>query len=160
MDATTTLLEQLRTVQQPPPPEGVPFWLIAANLLVLLLIVALLVYRRHHNTHNWRRQLLKELHLASRQPAHEALASAATLLRKLMLFRGYSVQSLSGEPWLIKLDSAFNTQWFSTGSGRVFGDALYQPGTAEKIHIDSLLSELKVLIKSLPSGQNHSGKST
>lgn len=159
MDTTTALLEQLRDVQQPPPPEGVPLWLIAANVLALSLIVALLVYRRQYNANNWRKQLIKDLRMATQQPAHEALASAATILRQLMLFRGHSAQSISGEPWLHKLDTAFNTQWFTKGAGRAFGDALYQNNTTDNVPIESLFSELEVLIKTLPSAHNHKDKS-
>lgn len=36
--------------------------------------------------------------------------------------------TLSGEAWLAHLDHRFHTRWFTTGHGRIFGDALYRPG--------------------------------
>ena len=155
MADTTTLLEQLRDVQQPLPPEGVSLWLIEANIVIAGFILALLWYRRQKKKRGWRKQLIKDLRLARQKPPNEAISIAATLLRQLMLFRGHKIQTLSGDAWLQELDTQFETQWFTQGQGRAFGDALYQAGTTEKLNAPLVLKELEALIKSQSANPDH-----
>ncbi|MFK8081430.1 MAG: DUF4381 domain-containing protein [Granulosicoccus sp.] len=155
MNDTTTLLEQLRDVRQPLPPEGVSWWLIVANIGAAVLIMALLWYRRHQLRAGWRKQLINDLRLAREQPPQQAIGSAATLLRQLMLYRGQRVQSLSGERWLQELDRQFQTLWFTREQGRVFGDSLYQPDVTDKHTANLVLEKLETLISSLPPSDRH-----
>ena len=73
--------------------------------------------------------------------------TAATALRQLSLARGETVQSVHGEPWLQHLDNQFNTDWFTQGNGRLLGDALYRPNTADSKRVSTMLEQLENLIQ-------------
>ncbi len=151
MRDTAELLAQLRDVREPLPPEGVSLWLIGANAAVLIFIIILLWHRKHQRTNAWKKQVLEHLHKAHNKPPQEAIGIAAAGLRKLMLLRGYRVETLSGTPWLQQLDTAFATHWFSKGDGRLFGEALYQPDIASYKDTSKVINELEKLIATLPA---------
>ena len=151
MSDTASLLESLRDVREPLPPEGVPLWLLLANFLALTIVVILLWHLRKKHRYGWRKQLLDDLRKAQKQPPEQAIVSAATVLRQLSLARGHPVQTVHGEPWLHHLDHQFNTQWFTQEEGRLLGDALYRPETADNITVTVVLKELEKLIISLPA---------
>ena len=150
-ETTSELLARLRDVQEPIPPEGVPLWLVLANVTLIGLILTLFLYRRHHRKFGWRKQLIAELQQARQQPPDKAIFIAAQLLRRLLLHRGSAVQTDSGTGWLHKLDEHFDTQWFTQGDGRVFGDNLYQAAVLSPVAISTLLDRIEVLIKALPA---------
>ena len=150
-DTRSDLLSQLRDVREPMPPEGVPLWLILANVAVIGLILTLLLYRRHNRRFGWRKRLIAELQQARRQSPEQAIFTTAQLLRRLLLYRGSTVQTCSGNSWLLLLDNHFQTRWFTQGNGRVFGDSLYQPAVLSQAATLSLLDEVEGLIKTLPA---------
>lgn len=151
MSDAAELLAQLRDVREPLPPEGVSLWLIGANAAALCLIILLLWHRQHQRKYAWRKQVLEQLRQAHNKPPQESIGIAASALRKLMIYRGYRVETLSGKPWLQQLDDAFDTHWFSSGNGRLFGDALYQPAIANHQNTDNIIKELETLIAALPA---------
>lgn len=150
-DTRSELLALLRDVREPIPPEGVPLWLILANIALVGLILTLLLYRRHNRRFSWRKQFIAELRQAHRQPPEKAIFTAAQLLRRLLLYRGTAVQTISGTSWLQQLDNHFQTQWFTQENGRVFGDSMYQPGVLSQAAIKSLLDDIEGLIRTLPA---------
>lgn len=145
------LLDRLRDIREPLPPEGAPLWLILANVAVVGLIMALLLYRRHQRRFGWRKRFLTELHQARQQSPTQALFTTAQLLRRLLLHRDSSVQTSSGDSWLQELDKHFQTQWFTQGNGRVFGDTLYQPCMLSHDASIALLDDIEALVRTLPA---------
>ena len=151
------LLAQLRDVREPLPPEGVPLWLILANVAVIGLILTLLLYRRHNRRFGWRKRIIEELQQARLQPPEQAIFSAAQLLRRLLLYRGSTVQTCSGNSWLQQLDKHFQTQWFTQGDGRVFGNSIYQPGVLSQAATMTLFDDIEALIRTLPASASVAG---
>jgi len=150
MSQASELLAQLRGVQEPLPPDGVSLWLLTANTALLVLIIALAFLHRNASRQQWRRGLLRDLNKAKQLPPAPAVASAATMLRQLVLAHGHRAGKLTGEPWLQKLDEFFETYWFTQEQGRVFGDILYQPLKLDTKERDELLDTVSALIKRLP----------
>ena len=150
MSDTASLLESLRDVREPLPPQGASLWMIGANLLAITIVILLLWHLRKRRRFGWRKQLINDLRKARQQPPEEAIMTAATILRQLSLARGENVQSVHGEPWLQHLDDKFDTDWFTLGNGRLLGDALYRPVTADNTSVDTMLEELADLIKAQP----------
>ena len=156
MNNTTQLLEQLRDVQEPLPPESVGFWVIAFNVIALLVITALLVYRTHRKRNQWRTRLIGDVRRMRALQPEQSIHHTAIALRQLLLSRGQQVETLSGESWLIALDSHFHTQWFTSEDGQLFGDTLYQQGMhqsgkLDSRHRDTVLTTLENMIRELPS---------
>ncbi len=151
MSDSAHLLAQLRDVREPLPPEAVSLWLIVANAAMLVFIILLLWHRARQRRNAWRKQCIACLKKAYDKPAQEAIGIAATALRQLMLYRGHNIETLSGKPWLEQLDITFDTQWFTAGEGRVFGEALYQPDINHVSNVHHVLDGLVKRINVLPS---------
>ena len=145
LDATE-LLAQLKGMQLPEAPIAADLGLMYLSLGICA--VALIVFTVTHikSRRTWHTTALRNLKDIQKQPAHNTLQQTAVLLKRITLTDAdrKSVQHLNGERWLKYLDAFFSTDFFSAGSGQVFGSALYQPNaTAEK----NLYTELRRLIK-------------
>lgn len=153
MNQTEQLLASLRDIHEPAAPEGVSPWLVGANLLLLLIVILAMLARRHRRREQWRRQALRQIARARTLPPPSALLHYASTLRQLMLSRLTDTSQESGEPWLRQLDTAFATDWFSRGEGKVFGNELYTRKGAE-VDTQRLGIRLQQLIRQLP-GKTH-----
>lgn len=150
MSQNENILEQLRDIQLPPAPESVSAWLILANLLMLLACLAGLYHLWRHKRELWRRDALHQLGKAGTLEPTVALLALARLLRQIMLYRQYDINT-NGQNWLAKLDEAFDTQWFTQAEGQVFGSALYRQNTVTEQELQLVCQHLERLIKSLPA---------
>jgi len=126
---TATLLATLADVREPPTPDtGLP-WLILLNVALAIAWLVLLLWQRHRRRNAWRREALATVHALRDDDSPDGPAALATLLRQVARHRlGDGVARLGGDDWLAALDRCFRTNWFSTGEGRAFGDALYRRG--------------------------------
>ena len=150
MNQTEQILSQLRDVQLPAVPESVSIWLIGANLLVLLLVLIGLYRRFRRERERWRREALKQVFQARSLDPATAMLTLAKLLRQIMLYRQHDI-SADGDDWLLDLDSAFATRWFTQAEGQVFGDALYKRSTMTEAEQQRICSQLARLIRKLPA---------
>lgn len=158
MNNTTELLEQLRDVQEPLPPESIDFWLIALNVIALLLVTALLAYREYRKRNQWRTHFIEDIRRMRTLQPEQSIHHTAIALRQLLLSRGQQVKTLSGESWLIALDTHFHTHWFTKEEGQIFGNTLYKKGqhrsgNLENRQRDAVLATLESMIRDLPSHQ-------
>ena len=88
-----------------------------------------------------RRFALEEL-AATRALLEEArLVAQATLLRRIVAQLNAGAAQEQGETWLVRLDRAFSTRFFSQQAGQAFGDALYRPPA--DVDVDALDGALK-----------------
>lgn len=149
--STSEILATLRDVQEPLPPEFSLPWLLMANVLVAMIIAGLLLHRWWRARRAWRTEALAAIHEASQWPPDKARTSLAVTLRRVMLhLEGPEINTLSGEAWLRRLDHRFDTDWFSSGGGRLFGDALYTPCSLTGAEVAALCERLSALVHALP----------
>lgn len=152
MNDPTELLLQLRDIHQPPAPtdsSGVFLALMILGTILLLLLLAGIMY--------WRRQALKRSVRAEIRQVktletntNNALHQLAVILRRTMHhIHGDTINQLDNERWLQKLDSTFNTRFFTQGQGSVFGHTLYQPRQADSVDTAQLCNELDMLLKKI-----------
>lgn len=153
MNDTTELLNRLRDIQEPVAPQGTSLILLAANAMLLLAIVTFLLWRTYRRRNAWRRQALYQLKQAQATTPENSLLQIAKLLRQIHLHRKPGEPQISGIPYLQQLDTLFNTDWFTKGHGRYFGDALYQPDIVNEIDMQQLYQQLHKLIRALPAKQ-------
>ena len=148
-------LQQLRDVHLPPDPSWWPpavgWWLLAALLLVALFWTVQAVYRAYRRRAPLReaKAILQELEHAYQQQhisAEDYLHQGNELLKRVLV-RGYGLQQyapLSGAAWLQALDELSGTDRFSTGYGRVLGEARFSP--APDIDVAALNRELQLVL--------------
>jgi hypothetical protein len=93
-----------------------------------------------------RRFAVEEL-AATRALSEDArlLAQAALLRRVVARLDGDAREH--GDAWLVRLDSAFSTQFFSQEGGQAFGGALYRPVDFDVDALDEALQRLFSRIK-------------
>ncbi len=144
----TELLASLRDIHEPAAPSPTwPWWLLAAILATGF--ITLLWLRRKPAPATLATQ---QIEAARDEPIDTALVRLARLLRRHTAThgRGELGEQGSGSDWLITLDETFNTQFFSSGAGQIFGDDLYR---SEKSHIDlhSLCDQLQALFDANPA---------
>ena len=117
--------------------------LLAAALglaAAVLLQLALAAWRRRARR---RRAALAALAATRLLPSPERIAAQAALLRGLVAGEAERAGESRGEAWLARLDAAFSTDFFRTGPGRAYGDALYRPdGEPDAAGLDAGLVEL------------------
>lgn len=74
-------------------------------------------------------QSLERLIQSRQYPAKERIAIQAGILREIAMSLDPGAGFLRGEEWLSRLDSILQTNFFTRGPGRVFGEELYRPFT-------------------------------
>lgn len=142
-------LSALRGLHLPPETVGADDFALAvlAGTAVALAFSAVfpnLMARRRSRT-----SALGELAASRGRPDTERLVLQAALLRSVARsLRDESTARLLGEQWLAALDDIFETTFFTSGKGRVFGTDLYcphPPGIAEATDaaLASLLRRLR-----------------
>jgi hypothetical protein len=129
-------------------PPAVGWWLVAALLLGAAIAYAVVLYRTRHRRAALR--ALKRVHAALEQGAEPvaALQRVSTLLRRfamttaeaaaerepLVTIGGEEVAGLIGERWLRYLDSRWQRDAFTRGSGRLLLAAPYaRPDSVERL---------------------------
>ncbi len=88
-----------------------------------------------------RRFALEELAATRALPADARLVSQAALLRRVVARLDARAGQERGDDWLLSLDRAFSTQFFSQQAGQAFGDALYRPRA--DVDVDALDEALR-----------------
>jgi hypothetical protein len=128
----TGILSGLRDIRLPPPPADLDGGWQALALIVLLGLVvlfALITLWRRRNA--WRFEAARLIESGEAPDPGARLAEIAAVLRRVAILRGGTdVVRLSGDRWLQQLDRVFGGSYFSNGPGRVFGDNLYRPPSA------------------------------
>lgn len=126
---TTALLAQLKGIQLPEAPVSPSLWPLYLCLAVCAAALVVFAIRHYKRKRTWHRPALKKLKEIQRGSTAESLQQTAVLLKRIALTEGNreAIQHLNGERWLQYLDRFFNTDYFSSGNGRIFGNALYQP---------------------------------
>ena len=143
---TAELLSQLKGVHLPDAPVAPS--LLPVYLSILLCVVALIAFilKINRNDNNEYDEALSTLSRIRKDSTANELQKTAALLKRIALTHDArpAVRLLHGNPWLEYLDNFYQTDFFSQGKGRIFGDALYQPDTALDKNI---YQELQRLIK-------------
>ena len=89
-------------------------------------------------------QSLEKLIQSRQHPAKERIAIQAGILREIAISLDPEAGFLRGEEWLSRLDSLLQTNFFTRGPGRVFGEELYRPVTA--VTANALDQELSLIL--------------
>ena len=146
---TATLLAQLKDIHLPAAPDAPNLWPVYLSLAVCAAALLVFMLRLLKKRQTWTTEALASLHSIKQQ--EHALQKTAVLLKRIALtveehdkVQGQSIKRLHGDEWLAYLDGFYNTNFFSHGAGRVFGDALY----LKESHADEqLFDKLAQLIK-------------
>ena len=135
-------------------PMAVGWWILLALLLVLIT-VAVIGIRRWRAKQRWRNLAYHEYQAILSQ--YRAGASKDQVLMQVsMLFRQISlvllpreeVASLSGQEWLVTLNTLGDTSDFTQGAGQVLADSLWQkPEHQDDVNMDALLDLQKRFIR-------------
>ncbi len=116
-----------------------PGWYVIAGVALVLLGVSVWAAVDRWRRNRYRRAALRELGLiAHHAQVSTAVIEIAELLKRTALaaFPRERVASLTGAAWLGFLDATGGTGAFTSGDGRLLGDAIYQraePGTAPDV---------------------------
>jgi hypothetical protein len=128
---------QLRDIHLPADPSWWPpapgWWILFATVLGLLVWLAVHLQRRA-SRRRWQRSVLNELERiatsrTAREDSSRLLAELSQLLRRASRLVDASAPALRGEAWLQFLDSSFEGEEFSSGSGRVLLEGPYRRRT-------------------------------
>lgn len=158
MSEASDLLSSLRDIVEPPPPATTSPWLVLATLGLTLLLIVALVRRLRQRRNAWRSEALGRVRTASGATPDQALLECARVLRQVMRYRdGSAADALHGEEWLGYLASEFGDEWFTTGEGRIFGEALYSPEATTGVDVERLCSALAARLKRLPTKRQPAG---
>ena len=147
-ESTADILQQLRGIQLPPAPPEPPLWpLILAFIVIATGIAAYLFHRAGRK--RWHHQALAELRNIQYLPEDKKLFATAKLLRRIILTsnQGPATVHQTDTAWLSQLDHFFNTHYFSTSDGRVFGAALYRQPKLTPDQTDKLIRKVSRLVK-------------
>jgi len=144
--STAELLAQLRGIQMPEAPAEPAVWPVFLSIGILLLLLAVYLISRTRKQITWAKQAKQELDTIQSNESNNALGQTAVLLKRIVITHDNSndVKLLSGDRWLLYLDSFFKTRYFSEGNGQLFGSAQYQ-----QVHRmpPEMFNELKLLIQ-------------
>ena len=128
MTEAESLLAQLRDIHEPIAPSGLPvsLWWLTLLLAATLLLCAFFIRRSTSNKKYSTTWLQHQVELASQETADQARLRMARLLRQHTIEKCKNGNiHLTGDEWLKQLNRQFNTQWFTEGEGKQFGDNLY-----------------------------------
>lgn len=131
MNTTDSLLASLRDIHEPAMPAAPALWpLIVCAIIcaVCLLLITRKLWLLPREARN--RQRFATLEQFRHRPLPTALPHFSLWLRNELYRHTGQLDDLLtyGEPWLQRLDQQYNTSYFTTGNGRVFGTSLYQMG--------------------------------
>jgi len=146
---TATLLAQLKDIHLPAAPDAQNLWPVYLSLALCAAALLVFIVRLLKKRQTWTTEALASLNSIRHQ--EHALQKTAVLLKRIALtvednskVQSQSIKRLHGDDWLAYLDDFYNTDFFSNGAGRIFGDALY----LKESHADEqLLDKLAQLIK-------------
>ncbi len=151
MASTTEQALQLRDIHIPASPPWWPpapgWWLLAALLLIVLLLGVWWLLRAQRRRRR-QRAVLAQLHALEQtliaDPTPEHLAGLSAILKRLALlkFPRREVAALHGTAWLAFLDRTGGDGAFSSGAGRVLGDAEYQRRLADGVDVRGLMQAI------------------
>ncbi len=133
MTETEKLLAQLKDIHPPAAPESVvswTWWLTICIALVSITLLALWFKRANACEHTALNYVGTQCKLACEEPVDQGRLRIARLLRQYVLSVDHTTtphaHQLHGEAWLQHLNTTLETDWFTEGRGRQFGDNLYQ----------------------------------
>jgi len=144
------LLAQLRGIQMPEAPAEPAVWPVILSIGILVLLFTVFVFNRTRRPITWAKQAKQELNTIESNESNDennnALGQTALLLKRIVITHDKSneVKRLSGDRWLMYLDSFFETRYFSEGNGQLFGSAQYQQAHQMP---PEMFNELKILIQ-------------
>lgn len=143
---TTELLAGLKGIHLPPPPAAPDLWPVALSIIVCGFALLFFIIRYYRQQNSWHHHALSTLSKLQQQAPADALHQTASLLKRATLTEKSNITTkhLNGQPWLQYLDNFFNTNYFTSGDGQVFGERLYKPGATLTTNN---YRELKKLIK-------------
>jgi len=143
---TAELLAQLKGIHLPEAPVAPSLYPVYFSAVVCIFAVFAYLARNYKNKKHWHKDALHELEQIRKTSASNAIQQTATLLKRIALTHttDKNILNMHGDPWLEYLDRFYQTNFFSEGSGRVFGSALYKPGTTPD---KNLYADLQRLIK-------------
>ncbi|XOV89424.1 MAG: DUF4381 domain-containing protein [Pseudomonadota bacterium] len=136
-DGATDPLAQLRDIQLPDAVAGwppAPGWWALALLAALVLTGVLYWLWRSYRRNRYRREALAELSQIEARYQENADATRfvedySALLKRVALtrFPRERVANLTGERWVLFLDTTAGTEEFRLGAGQALIDAAYRP---------------------------------
>jgi hypothetical protein len=136
---------QLRDIHMPADPSWWPpapgWWILFAIVLGALVWLTVRL-RRRASRRRWQRSILDELTRIStsesaRADSSRLLAELSQLLRRASRLVDANAPSLRGEAWLKFLDTSFEGEEFTKGSGRILLEGPYQRET--NVDADALI---------------------
>jgi hypothetical protein len=156
-------LTQLRDIHLPEPiswwPPAPGWWLLLASVIVLMLLVVAI--RRRVRLMRWRREArativrLKQQHKQYPETGRAVVEQLSVLMRRVATtrFPAAEVASLTGESWLIFLDSqSKNNNAFQQGAGRLLVDAPYRSKHVNIPEVEALIKVCNQWVTALPGG--------
>jgi len=122
------ILAKLRSIQMPEAPAEAAVWPVILTIGISLLFLALYLFSWTRRQTTWVKEAKQELDSIESNESINALGQTAVLLKRIVITHDKSneVKRLSGDRWLLYLDSFFKTHYFSEGNGQLFGSAQYQ----------------------------------
>lgn len=139
------LMEMLHPMREPPLPDSVvPALVMLAAGCLGAAVLAGFAWRLYHHASGRRTSALRALAATRALNPADRLAAQAALLRRMAHVLGREeAMHEQGGAWLASLDHCFRTNFFSTGLGTAYGDALYRRGPAADVAaLDRALAEL------------------
>lgn len=143
-----SLVGKLRGIHAPPSDGAMT--LITMSLLGAMTASGLVIYlyRRWRMKQESYGKALAALECSREYPAADRLVIQARMLRDVANSIDPAACFLHGDAWLSRLDEIFDTNFFSQGPGRIFGEELYKPvSTAVTDNLDTELSHLLARLK-------------
>lgn len=147
---STELLAQLRDIRLPAAPPEPAVWPIVLSTVPVIVALVFFSWRHLKQPDSWATQARRELTYIQNSHNDNARLQIATLLKRIVVAHDKrpSTHQLTGEPWLGYLNSFFNTNYFSSDEGHLFGDALYQPAqTLAQKDLVKIIQTLRKLIR-------------
>lgn len=147
-ESSADILEQVRGIHLPPAPPEPPLWPLAIATIVIVCGVLLCLIDRLR-IKKWHHEALAELGKIQHLQEDKKLVELSRLLRRIVLTGNNSVaaRSLTGRAWLDQLDVFFNTRYFSTEDGRVFGADLYRRSQYTDETTNHIIKKIRQLIR-------------
>jgi len=145
------LVEQLRDIHQPavPADDSLQLMLILAVLIVASLSLLYSIWRLYRPVRPaWQRRAIDELENARQSADSDSLANAAMTLRRAVAHMGATsdMSKSSGSRYLHQLDELFDCDFFTAGSGAIFGNPLYQQ-TVSSSEVDNAINGVSELLQ-------------
>ena len=171
MPATANPLDQLKDIHTPDAiglwPPAIGWYLVAAFLIAALVLAGVILWRRWQQN-AYRRAALRECDDIEREitagsDSRAAAIRIATLLKRtaLSVFRRAEVASLSGDAWILFLESKASEASFSIASSQLLIEASFRQSPPDNQRdVVQLLDEARRWIRKhqrpdLASGGKH-----